>query len=74
MASLLNTLGIDRLSLEERLTLLGDLWESLAEDGDRLPLLDSQRTDLQRRLDAIDANPSRGATWEQVKSRLQSGS
>jgi putative addiction module component (TIGR02574 family) len=74
MANLLNTLGIDRLSLEDRLTLLGDLWENLSEDSDRLPLLESQRADLQRRLDAIDANPSRGSSWEQVKLRLQSGS
>ncbi|HXD87782.1 MAG TPA: addiction module protein [Urbifossiella sp.] len=74
MANLLNTLGIDRLSLEDRLTLLGDLWENLSEDSDRLPLLESQRADLQRRLDAIDANPSRGSSWEQVKLRLQNGS
>jgi len=74
MASLLNSLGIDRLSLEDRLTLLVDLWENLSEDSDRLPLLESQRSDLQRRLAAIDANPSRGASWEEVKERLQSGS
>ena len=70
MSATLQALGIDKLTITERLAILDDLWENIASEPDRVPLLDSQREDLQRRLNAIEADPDRGSTWDEVKARL----
>ncbi len=74
MAATLTSLGIDRLSFAERLTLLDDLWDNIAGEPEMVPVTDMQKEDLQRRLDAIAADPTRGSTWEEVKTRLVGGS
>lgn len=63
-------LGLDKLTIPERLRLVDELWESIATEEDQVSLTEEQRSDLQRRLDAIDADPSRGSPWEVVKARL----
>lgn len=68
----LTAFGLEKLSVPERLQLVDELWESIAADESRLPLTEAQQLDLQRRLEAIDADPSRGSTWEAVKTRLSS--
>jgi len=70
MSPVLAAFGLDKLSVPERMLLVDELWESIAADEERVPLTDAQRADLQRRLDAIDADPSRGSTWAEVKARL----
>lgn len=67
----IKTLGIDRLALADRLLLVEELWDSIAEEAGQLPLTEAQRTDLQRRLAAYEANPKSGSSWDAVKMRLQ---
>jgi hypothetical protein len=38
MSTTLESLGIDRLPLEEKIALAHDLWESIAADAEHLPL------------------------------------
>jgi putative addiction module component (TIGR02574 family) len=71
MSATLKALGIDRLSVTEQLTLLGELWDSIAADPDQVPVTDAQKHDLDRRLAALDANPTAGSSWEEVKARLR---
>lgn len=52
MGALLKSLGIDRLSVEERLELVEDLWDSIAEEDAATSLTDAQRAELDRRLAA----------------------
>jgi len=51
------------LPLGERLRLVEDLWDSIAAEAKALPLTDAQREELDRRLDAYEAdgNPGRPA-------------
>ena len=58
MGALLKSLGIDRLSVEERLTLVEDLWDSIAEESAATSLTDAQRAELDRRLADYAANPN----------------
>lgn len=74
MSATLKTLGIDQLTASERLALLGELWDSLAAEPDRVPVTDAQKADLRRRLDAAAADPNGGSSWEDVKARLLGGS
>jgi putative addiction module component (TIGR02574 family) len=70
MASILKELGIDCLSSEERLRLIGEIWESLTPI-DQLEIPESHREELDRRLAAADADPAAGRPWEEVQARLR---
>jgi putative addiction module component (TIGR02574 family) len=48
------------LSLDERIKLVEDLWDSIAAEQEMLRLTDEQRAELDRRLDAYEANGNRG--------------
>jgi putative addiction module component (TIGR02574 family) len=69
MPSLLSTLGIDRLSVAERLQLVGEIWDSIAPALEQLPLTEAQRQELDRRLAALEANPGNVVPWEEVEAR-----
>ena len=64
-------LEIDRLTVQERLELIGLLWDSLPESLEGVPVPRSHREELDRRLEAADANPEAGIPWEQVRERLR---
>ena len=58
---------IRHLSVTERLQLLEDIWESILEDEAVPPLSPAQRAEIDRRLEAYDANPGSGRPWSEVK-------
>jgi putative addiction module component (TIGR02574 family) len=70
MGASLKSLGIDRLPVEERLTLVEDIWDSIAADSAVLPLTDSQRAELDRRLAEHETNPDDVVPWEEVKDSI----
>jgi len=59
---------ITRLSPEERLTLIGELWDSL--DPADVPVTSTQRAELRRRLESFEQDRSGGITWEQLRAQL----
>ena len=59
---------ITRLSPEERLTLIGELWDSL--DPADVPVTPAQRAELGHRLDSFEQDRSGGITWEQLRAQL----
>jgi putative addiction module component (TIGR02574 family) len=59
---------IARLSPEERLALIGELWDSLS-DGE-IPLPAAQRAELTRRLGTLDQDRAEAVTWEQLREEL----
>ncbi len=66
------TIDIAKLSAEERLRLLEDVWESLSATPEAIPLTDAQREELDRRLDDLDRDGSVGIPWEEVLRRIRS--
>jgi putative addiction module component (TIGR02574 family) len=70
MPTMMEALGLDQLSLDERLRLVEELCESIATTPDAVTLSEAQKGDLQRRLDAYRDNPKAGSPWEEVKARL----
>jgi putative addiction module component (TIGR02574 family) len=50
MSPTLQELGIDRLSIEDRLLLAEAIWESVARDMEDDSLSEGQRKELERRL------------------------
>jgi putative addiction module component (TIGR02574 family) len=71
MSSALKNLGIERLSIEERLLLVEEIWDSIAAEEEEIPVTEAQKQDLERRLALYQQNPNAGSSWEEVKARLQ---
>jgi putative addiction module component (TIGR02574 family) len=61
------------LTLSEKLQLVEDLWDSIALAPDRIPVLDWQKEELDRRKAAYLNNSSSGSSWEAAKERIRSG-
>ena len=61
------------LSISERIQLVAEIWESIAECPDQIKLTDSTKELLARRLEATRQNPDAGSPWEEVKSRILDG-
>jgi putative addiction module component (TIGR02574 family) len=70
MAVSLKSLGIERLGVEERLTLVEEIWDSIAADSAAVPLTQAQRDELDRRIADHEANPDDVVSWEEVKTKL----
>jgi putative addiction module component (TIGR02574 family) len=70
MSPTLQELGIDRMSHQDRLRLIGEIWESITP-LDQLEIPESHREELDRRLAAADADPAAGRPWEEVRARLR---
>jgi putative addiction module component (TIGR02574 family) len=60
------------LSPEERLHLLDQIWESLSETPEAVPLTNAQREELDRRLDELERDGPVGIPWQEVLGRLRS--
>ena len=63
----LQALGIDRMSVEERLSLIGAIWDSIAASPEAPEMTDALRDELDRRLANHRANPNDVVPWEEVK-------
>ena len=59
------------LPLAERLELVEDLWDSIAEEQHSLPDRPSVVAELRAREARFQANPGSGATWEEAKARIR---
>lgn len=62
---------IFKLGRAERLQLVEDLWDSIAQEDEQLPVAESKREELRRRKDRFLQHPSSGRTLEQVKQRAR---
>lgn len=58
------------LTVEQRLELIGELWDSIPDSLDELVLPEWHRQELERRVAAADADPDAAIPREQVKKRL----
>lgn len=62
------------LSIDERLQLVEDIWDSIADEAnvrpDSLPLSPAHVAELRRRLADADAHPDDGIPWEQLRTEL----
>ena len=59
-----------KLSVEERLSLVTTIWDSIAADPEALELTDTQKAELDRRLEDLERNPDAGSPWPEVKARI----
>lgn len=70
MAVTIESLGIDRLSVAERLKLIDDIWDSLPEQVSPAEVPEWFRPELDRWRAEADAHPGNGTPWRELPRRL----
>ncbi len=64
-----------KLTVSERLRLVGEIWDSIAADAsaspEAFPLSDAQKAELDRRVAAYDADHSRGVPIDDSLARIR---
>ena len=64
-------LNIDQLTAKERLELIERLWDSLSANPEAVPLTETQRAELDRRLDNLEREGPQGIPWNEVLQRIR---
>lgn len=70
MTRTLESMGIDRLSVAERLDLIGQIWDSLENPDGTVSIPEWHKSELENRRAAAEANPEAAIPWESVKALL----
>ena len=65
------TLEIDELTSDERLRLIEDLWESLRQKPQSVPLTKAHQEELDRRLDELESDGPSGIAWDEVVRQIK---
>lgn len=71
MAQSQSDAAIEKLSVPERLDMISELWDSIPDSLEELPVPEWHREELERRLTAADADPGAALPWEEVRERLR---
>ena len=63
-----------KLSIPDRIQLVEEIWDTIAEENQAFELTDSQKAELNRRLESARGNISQGRpigrTWEEIKAEF----
>ena len=68
MSATLQGLGIDRLSVDERIELVQAIWDSITPEPHPPFISEVQRRELDARMERHHADPTDVVPWEQIKS------
>jgi putative addiction module component (TIGR02574 family) len=69
----MNTLArteILKLPLRERIKLVEDIWDSIAECPEAIQLTDVQKTELDNRFEEYQRDPNSGSPWALVREKF----
>jgi putative addiction module component (TIGR02574 family) len=64
-------IDIDSMAPEDRLNLIGELWDSLQRTPDSIPFPEAHRKELDARLDAIDRGEAELVEWDEALRRMR---
>lgn len=59
-----------RLSIPERIQLVEDIWDSIANEKDAVELSEEEKRIIDERLETYHRNPEVGSPWEEVYKRI----
>ena len=58
------------LSISDRIRLVEEIWDTIAEENEAFELTDAQKRELDRRLESARNNPGQGRTWDEIKAEF----
>jgi len=71
MTETLQALGIDRMSVLDRLQLVEAIWDTIPDSPVDLELPNWHQEELERRVIAADADPNADIAWDDIMKRLK---
>jgi putative addiction module component (TIGR02574 family) len=71
MSYTLDLRQLRRISIEERLEMMRQIWETIVDEEDTVETSPEVLEELKRRLADFEANPNQGSPWEEVEARLR---
>lgn len=61
---------IQKLSISDRITLVENIWDSIAPNQEVFSLTEEDKLELDRRLLEYDHDPYDGESWEMIEARV----
>ena len=58
------------LSISDRIRLVEEIWDTIADENEASELTDAQKRELDRRLELAKSNPGQGRTWDEIKAEF----
>lgn len=58
------------LSVAQRILIVEEIWNSILNNPEAVPLNENQKTELDKRLNSYYENPEAGSPWSEVKERI----
>lgn len=71
MPDAINREVYDRLTVDEKIQLVHEIWDDIARKPKDAPLTPDQRAELERRLKAYDEDPSAVIEWDDLRRALR---
>ncbi|MFA6922042.1 MAG: addiction module protein [Gallionella sp.] len=71
MGQALHALGIDNMSVEERIDLVKDIWDSVSIEAGLQPPGTTEKVELDQRLAEDNAMPNDTIAWDTIKAEAQ---
>ena len=71
VASIPKAPELTQLSVSDRLDLMDEIWASLANDAETMPLPEWHVAEIKRRLAAFESDGNRGCTADEVFAELK---
>jgi putative addiction module component (TIGR02574 family) len=59
-----------QMSVQERIQLAQDIWDSITADPNAVPVSEAERQEIQRRLEAHERDPDSTIPWDEVKKQI----
>jgi putative addiction module component (TIGR02574 family) len=70
MADSILPFDINQYSIPERIAMIGEIWDSFADDQTPVPLTDAQKAELDRRIAEYELHPDDVVPWKDIERRL----
>ena len=71
MSAILQQIGIERMTIAERIALAQEILDTVAAEQARPPLSEAKKRELDRRLADIAANPDDCISRQEVEAKMQ---
>jgi putative addiction module component (TIGR02574 family) len=65
------SVDIKKLSVDERIVLIEEIWDSIVAENVVIPPTPAECAELDRRLEAMKEDPDAGNSWDTIKRRLR---
>ena len=59
-----------KLSVSDRVRLVEEIWDTIAEENETFELTDAQKRELDKRVEWVRNNPGQGRTWDEIKAEF----